>query len=75
MLQALNSGDPTWMDALLDTWASARTQTELEARASSLPVILNQIHLITFELAREKLIRERCIGFDGGFVTDLSAWF
>jgi len=55
MLQALNSGDPNWMDALLDTWASARTQTELEARASSLPVILNQIHLITFELAREKL--------------------
>jgi signal transduction histidine kinase len=55
MVQALNSGDPNWMDALLDTWASARTQTELEARASSLPVILNQIHLITFELAREKL--------------------
>ncbi len=55
MLQALNSGDPNWMDSLLDTWASARTQTELEARASSLPVILNQIHLITFELAREKL--------------------
>lgn len=55
MLQAINSGDPNWMDSLLDTWVSARTQTELEARASSLPLILNQIHLITFELAREKL--------------------
>jgi signal transduction histidine kinase len=55
IVQALNSGDPNWMDALLDTWISARTQTELEARSSSLPVILNQIHLITFELAREKL--------------------
>jgi len=55
MAQALNSGDPNWMDPLLDTWISSRTQTDLEARSSSLPVILNQIHLITFELAREKL--------------------
>ena len=55
VLQALNSGDPNWMDSLLDSWASSRTSTELEARSSSLPMILNQIHLITFELARENL--------------------
>jgi len=55
ILQAVETGDPTWIDSLLVEWVSAKTETDLSARALSLSEILNQMHMITFELAHEHL--------------------
>lgn len=49
------TGDPHWMDDLLREWVFSRTQTDLEAHKTSLPSILNQIFLITFETSRDNL--------------------
>jgi len=56
MQQSVETGDPGWMNPLLDEWVGARTQTELENKEISLPVIINQIHLQTFEIGRETLL-------------------
>ena len=56
--QAVVTGDPGWLNPVLDTWIEARTQTELEAVSTSLPPILDQILIITHEVAGELLEAE-----------------
>ena len=53
--QAVVTGDPAWMNSILDKWAEARTQSELEQRGASITPILNQILLATYESSRENL--------------------
>jgi len=55
LLHSVNVHDPTLMEDLLRGWVLARTQTDLEARKTSLPAILNQIHQLTFAIARNNL--------------------
>jgi signal transduction histidine kinase len=54
--QAVETGDPTWLDPVLEQWVESRTQTELERGELSLPALLNQIHVTTFEIGRELLV-------------------
>jgi signal transduction histidine kinase len=49
LIQALYTGDPDWMIKILDQWADARTQTELEQSGSSITPILEQILLATYD--------------------------
>jgi signal transduction histidine kinase len=58
LLQAIDSGDPTWMDTLLDGWVEARTQTDLQNRDTSLAPVLESIWLESFEIARENLEKQ-----------------
>lgn len=53
--QSVHSGDPADMDDLLREWVMARTQSDLEAHRTSLPSILNHMHLVTYQVARENL--------------------
>ena len=53
--QAVETGNPGWLDAILDEWIEARTQTEVEEKATSLPPILNRMLLLTIEIVRENL--------------------
>lgn len=53
--QAVETGDPTWVDTILGEWVQARTEQMGEKQDHSLTEILNQIHLTTFEVARENL--------------------
>jgi signal transduction histidine kinase len=55
LTQAVDSGDPAWLNPILDEWVEARTQSELENRESSLPPILDQILQLTIEACRECL--------------------
>jgi signal transduction histidine kinase len=55
LLQAIESGDPTWMDTLLSQWVDARTQTDLQNRNTSLAPVLESIWLESFDIARENL--------------------
>lgn len=58
LLQAIDSGNPTWMDTLLDGWVEARTQTDLQNRETSLAPVLESIWLESFEIARENLEKQ-----------------
>ena len=47
--QAITTGDPSWMNSVLDGWAEARTLTELEQQEASLFPLLNEIMATTHE--------------------------
>jgi signal transduction histidine kinase len=51
--QAVETGNPGWLDPLLSDWVQARTQTELEDEESSLSPVLNNLLLITYEVMSE----------------------
>jgi signal transduction histidine kinase len=55
MRQAIITGDPSWMNKVLDGWAESRTQSELENQEASLAPMLNQIMMATHEVASELL--------------------
>lgn len=55
VLQAVTSGDPSWMDPILNEWVEARTQTELSLNEASLYPILSEILQITQEVLKEAL--------------------
>lgn len=56
--QAIVTGDPAWLNSILDQWADARTQSEVERRRASISPMLNQILIATFECAQEELVPE-----------------
>ncbi|GAB4578388.1 MAG: hypothetical protein Fur0022_11230 [Anaerolineales bacterium] len=53
IIQAVASGDPSWMDPILTEWVEARTQTELSLNEASLYPILSEILQITQEVLKE----------------------
>ncbi len=55
LLQAVITGDPHWLDLILADWAPARTQSELEQSASSLPPILAEMLLSMYEVCDQSL--------------------
>jgi len=56
--QAIITGDPAWLDSILDQWTEARTQSEVERRRSSISPMLNQILIVTYDCAHEELASE-----------------
>ena len=58
MRQAIISGDPAWLNDVLDQWTAARTQSEREQREASLAPILGHILLSLNHVAREILSDE-----------------
>ncbi len=55
LIQAVDTGDPAWLDSLLTEWVQASTQTELEEEESSLSPVLNSLLLITYEVMSETI--------------------
>lgn len=55
LAQALLSGDATWLDSILQEWATARTQTDLEEGERNLSGLLNKVTTYSFEISREML--------------------
>ncbi|HBX70753.1 MAG TPA: hypothetical protein DEH25_15565 [Chloroflexi bacterium] len=55
MQQAIITGDPSWLNKVLDGWAEARTETELEKQEASLSPILDKILTSTHEILSESL--------------------
>jgi signal transduction histidine kinase len=58
MVQAVATGDPSWMDPILNEWVEARTQTELSLNEASLYPILSEILQITQEVLKETIPSE-----------------
>jgi len=55
LIQALETGNPEWLDPLIASWAEARTETDLGDGEQPLVIILNLILQISCEVARENL--------------------
>ena len=55
LVQAVETGDPAWVDPLLDEWAQARTQSELKLDQASLTPVLDQMTLSMYALASQNL--------------------
>lgn len=53
--QAVETGDPAWLNPVLDEWVQARPGELGENQGYSLSTVLNQIQLTTYEIARENL--------------------
>lgn len=52
---AVETGDPEWVNPILNEWGEVRTQTELENLETSLPQMLNEIFTVTYEVVRDTL--------------------
>lgn len=55
LIQAVEMGDPGWLNAVVDEWIQARTVTELEESGASLSPVFAQLLVITYEIVRENL--------------------
>jgi signal transduction histidine kinase len=68
LAQALLSGDSTWLDPVLQEWATARTQTDLEEGERNLGGLLRKIVTYSFDIARESLDTESALELMGGLM-------
>ena len=73
--QAIDDRDPSRLEPLLLEWVEARTQSEVEARATSLGPLLEQILLGTFEVAGEILEAEEALNLTGALLPVFSHAF
>jgi signal transduction histidine kinase len=53
--QSLITGDPSWMNNVLDAWAESRTQSDSKEQETSIIKILDTILFTTVEIAQEIL--------------------
>ncbi len=53
--QAVETGDPAWLDPVLLTWSQGLTQTDLQDTSSSLTRFVNEMLLLFFNISRETL--------------------
>ena len=65
MIQAIETGDPGWVNPVLYDWSTAPTQTDLREGEKNISAVLNRMLMITFELAREDLSEQDALEFMG----------
>jgi signal transduction histidine kinase len=53
--QAVDTGEPVWLDSILNIWSSSLTQTDLEIQQSSLTTFIKELFLLTIQLCHESL--------------------
>ncbi|GJQ60947.1 MAG: hypothetical protein SCALA701_37480 [Candidatus Scalindua sp.] len=58
LLQAVESGDPGWLNPVLTEWAEARTESELKDEDTAVSPILSEIVQQTLVVAQEELEAE-----------------
>ena len=66
--QAIDSGDPTWLDPLLYEWATSRTETDLEGGERNVTALLNQLVTISYDTLRETLQAEDALELVGALM-------
>ena len=61
LMQAVESGDPGWLNPVLTEWAEARTESELKDEDTAVSPILSQIVQQTLTVAQEELNAEESL--------------
>ncbi|MEW6241720.1 MAG: HAMP domain-containing sensor histidine kinase [Chloroflexota bacterium] len=55
LAQAAATGNPAWLDPILNEWADSQTLTDLEQGEDNISSLLNRMIALTHEVARESL--------------------
>jgi signal transduction histidine kinase len=63
--QAIETGDPAWLDSVLSEWSASLTQSDLEGNKSNLTGVLKEMMLQTNEVCREELSNEQALDLIG----------
>lgn len=59
--QAINTGDPAWLDSIIEQWSASLTQTDLESGQSNMTAFIKEINTQTNNVCRETLDGERAL--------------
>jgi signal transduction histidine kinase len=63
--QAVETGDPAWLDSILTEWSKSLTQSDLEGAKSSLTSLIKELSLLTFGTVRENLPDQAALDLTG----------
>ncbi len=55
LTQAVETGDPAWLDSVIYDWVSVSTASDLQEGQKNITTLLNQMLALTHEVARENL--------------------
>jgi signal transduction histidine kinase len=55
MVQAVETGDPAWVEPIIYDWAAAPTQSDLQEGQKNISTVLNRMLMIAYEVGREEL--------------------
>jgi hypothetical protein len=53
--QVIETGDPAWLDSILQNWLDSLTQDDLNGEAANLTRFVNELMLLSFRVSREAL--------------------
>jgi len=65
MVQAVETGDPAWVEPIIYDWSAAPTQTDLKEGQKNISAVLNRMLTITYELGREELDEQEALDMLG----------
>jgi signal transduction histidine kinase len=63
--QAVETGDPAWLDSILTEWSKSLTQSDLEGSKSSLTSLIKELSILTFASVRENLPDQAALDLTG----------
>ena len=68
IIQAIETGDTTWVNPVLYVWSTSSTQSDLREGEKNISAVLNQMLMITYDLAREDLPERDALEFIGAIL-------
>ncbi|HTX89910.1 MAG TPA: HAMP domain-containing sensor histidine kinase [Anaerolineales bacterium] len=61
MVQAVETGDPAWVEPVIYDWSASPTQSDLREGEKNVSAVLNQMLMLTYDLVRENLSDQQAI--------------
>jgi signal transduction histidine kinase len=68
IVQAIETGDTTWVNPVLYVWSTSSTSSDLREGEKNISAVLNQMLMITYDLAREDLSERDALEFMGAIL-------
>ncbi|TLN28259.1 HAMP domain-containing histidine kinase [bacterium] len=66
--EAVDTGDPAWLDSVIEIWATSLTQTDLEGGTSNLTRFMGELMIQTQEVCRETLDEAQALTLMGALL-------
>jgi signal transduction histidine kinase len=61
LLEAVDTGDPAWLDSILGVWASSLTESDMESGQSNMTRFIREIMQLTYQVCRETLDSDQAL--------------
>ncbi len=68
LTQAVETGDPAWVEPILSDWSTSPTQSDLREGEKNISAVLNHMLMMTYDLAREDLDDEEAVELIGAIL-------